>query len=450
MSGRQQVDSKSRGIVSVTRGPADLVVPPNVPEPGLMCRYGVAFPFQIAPRQAALSCSLRNENLPGGDFENGADIILFDDLSRISADGAVPITRNDKYVNEQTGQPRIVIRYPVVGGFVPLGARRADGSPHPHAGTGFGLCEALDFPMYEGCYYKKEDKRKSMVRIVEVRQFAYDGKQFRITATEAYDAERKLTAPGSDWALVWPGLRQAVADGDDLLYPVLATTGDPRAWRDGAMASGVARWTRQDGAWRPTAFRPVIVCDSPLADVWLEPSLVRDTDGALLFTARGCADPGLDKSAPVEVNHVVRVWRSTDDGQSWQPIIDQPQARGQAPITLNQAVDGTPYIVASALGRERDLLNIWPLSDDRTGLESPILVRDALGEFGPPPSGIVWFMDHANAGVVQLADGKWHDVLSYRIMDRGEHRGDDPAEPTGQYIEEVISTGPPVAPWRFD
>ena len=50
--------------------------------PGEICRYGVAFPFQVAPRLAAVLCCLRNEGHPVGDFENGSDVFLFDDLDR--------------------------------------------------------------------------------------------------------------------------------------------------------------------------------------------------------------------------------------------------------------------------------------------------------------------------------------------------------------------------------
>ena len=55
-----------RDIQGFTQGSADLVVPPRRPE-GLSCRFGMAFPFQVAPKLVALSCSLRNENLPAGD-----------------------------------------------------------------------------------------------------------------------------------------------------------------------------------------------------------------------------------------------------------------------------------------------------------------------------------------------------------------------------------------------
>ena len=428
-----------RGVQSITQGSADLVIPPHTPD-GLMCRYGVAFPFQVAPKMAALCCSLRNENLPAGDFENGVDVILFDNLRRISAQRATPLSRNEKYTDQKTGRPRIRIKYPIIGGFVPLGARFDDGTPHPHAGTGFGLCEVLDFPMYgtgaKG-YYKKADKRTSMVRLAETRQFSFDGTKFRVLRTDRWTASRPLKAPGSDWALIWPGLRHAIPDGDTLLYPILATQGDPGVWTNSAMATGVSRWARSDGAWRPVSFDPVAPRNGGM---WMEPSLVRDLDGALLFCARGVSGP---------LNNTVRVWRSVD-GEHWTLIIDLPNARGQSPITLNSAADGTPYIVTNVLGHERGWLGLWPLNEDRSGLAEMITVRHARKEFGAPPSKLVWFVDHPTAMTLRLADGQWHNVLTYRIMDRGEHRGDDPAPQTGQYVEEVVSRGPAISIWNFD
>ena len=216
------------------------------------------------------------------------------------------------------------------------------------------------------------------------------------------------------------------------------------------MAAGVSRWRNQDGRWRPVEFSPVVYSEEPMRCIWFEPSLVRDMDGALLFSVRGSADSGLSSDAPKDVNHRVRVWRLNDGGGDWQLIIDAPNARGQAPVTLNRALDGSPYIVATKLGHEREWLCIWPLNEDRTGLQEPITVRNALAEFGPPPVGPVWFMDHPNGQTVQLADGAWHHLLGYRIMDRGEHAGAPPAPQTGLYVAEVFSAGPAIAVWRFD
>ncbi len=114
------------GITAVTKGPADVTVPPNVP-PGEARRYGLGTPFQVGPRTAGIFCNLRVEGVAVGDFEDGTDAILFDDVSDIRADRAIPVTRNERVVDPETGERRIIVKYTVGCGFVPLGAKRADG-----------------------------------------------------------------------------------------------------------------------------------------------------------------------------------------------------------------------------------------------------------------------------------------------------------------------------------
>ena len=455
-SGNERTDSAERGIVRVTRGPADLVVPRDGDgfrdRDGF--RYGTAYLFQVGPNQAGLLCNLRFEGLPAGDFEAGMDMLVFDDIEKISSAKAVPVTRTAKYADRVTGQWRILIKYCVKGGFIPFGARRADGSPHPHAGTGFGFCEALDFPMKgpgpNYAYYSKLDKRALMVRTVEVQQLTFDGKEFKVPRVDTYTEAKPLRAPGSKWKITRPPLRMGIPDGDDILVGADATSNDASVNFSHPLATGVSRWRRVEGRWQPVEFTPVFssrAAKQPQVEHGhekmvepMEPSLVRDLDGALLFTARFAYTK--------YENHVVRVWRSVD-GRAWKLIVEQPDMRGQSPVTINRAADGTPYIVSNALGRERDKLVLWPFSRDRTGFAEPVTVRDALQQFGRPPSKIVWFMDHSNAGVVRLADGRWHNLLVYRIMDRGEHSGRPPAPQTGLYLEEVVSAGEAIPAWRF-
>jgi len=437
------------GIVRVTQGPADLVLPRAGDGLGDAdeFRYGIGHVFQAGPNQAGLLCNLRFEGLPAGDFEAGMDVVIFDDTQKISSANAVPVTRTVKYADRVNGQWRIVLKHLAVGGFIPFGARRADGSPHPHAGTGFGVTQSMDFPM-KGLgpsygYYSKLDKKKGMVRTTEVQQFTFDGKEFKVPRVDTYTQAKPLRAPDSKWKLTAPPLRMGIPDGDDLLAGVVATSNDASVLSSDPEAVGVSRWRRVDGRWQPVEFTPVVALTTSL---WAgEPSLIRDLDGALLFTARL---GGTKYKVYSPENHVVRVWRSVD-GRAWKLIVEQPDMRGQSPVTINRAADGTPYIVSNALGRERDKLVLWPLSRDRTGFEEPVTVRDALQQFGRPPSNIVWFMDHTNAGVVRLADGRWHDLLVYRIMDRGEHGGQAPPPQTGLYVEEVLSTGRAIPAWRF-
>lgn len=437
---------RRRGITGVSRDRADLAVPPD----GDGFRYGTGYLFQAGPTQAGLLCNLRTEGFPVGDFEAGMDAVIFDDAAKIARAKPVPVTRTTKYADRITGQPRIVLKHGVKGGFVPLGARRPDGSPHPFAGTGVGLCEALDFPMKGNGYYDKREKTRGMVRTTEVQHLAFDGKQLSVTGVETFTEANPLRVAGTKWKIYCPSLRMGIPDGDDLLMAVAATTGDTRVWFAKPHTVGMSRWRCQDGRWRPIEFHPVIadaktskpqvVYGVQVRLVPIEPTLIRDIDGSLLFSAR-FAYEAYDE-------HVLRVWRSVD-GVEWKRVLEVPETKGQAPVSINRAADGSPYLVSNPLGRERDRLVLWPLNDQRTGVLDPVLARDALGQFGRAPSGKPWFMDHPNAAVVRLADGHWHNLLVYRIMDRGEHSGRPPAEQTGLYVETVHSTGPERPMWNF-
>ena len=78
------------------------------------------------------------------------------------------------------------------------------------------------------------------------------------------------------------------------------------------------------------------------------------------------------------------------------------------------------------------------------------MVRDGRADFGPPPSGVTWTIDHPIVATLQLSDGLWHTVLGYRVVDRGEtNRGFAPPPETGTYLEEVVSAGKPIPAWRF-
>jgi len=437
---------RRRGIVGVTREAADLVVPAE----GDGFRYGTGYLFQAGPTQAGLLCNLRTEGFPVGDFEAGMDAVIFDDAAKIGQARPVKVTRTTKYADRETGKWRIVLKHGTKGGFVPLGARRQDGSPHPFAGTGVSFCEALDFPMKGNGYYDKSEKTRGMVRTTEVQQLAFDGKQFSVTGVETFTEAKPLRVAGTKWKITCPSLRMGIPDGDDLLMAVAATTGDTRGWFAKPHTAGVSRWRCQGGRWRPVEFHPVVadvktskrqvVYGVVMRLVPIEPTLIRDIDGSFLFSAR-FAYEAYDE-------HVLRVWRSSD-GVQWKRVLEHPEAKGQAPVSINRAADGTPYLVSNPLGRERDRLVLWPLNDERTGVLDPILARDALKEFGRTPSGKPWFMDHPNAAVLRLADGHWHNLLVYRIMDRGEHSGRPPAQQTGLYVETVQSTGPERPVWRF-
>ena len=223
-------------------------------------------------------------------------------------------------------------------------------------------------------------------------------------------------------------------------------------------AAGVMRWSRQGNKWLPVSFIPVTPPDNSI-----ESTLVRDQDGSLLFAVR----PGRPEDL-----HAVQVWRSQDEAQSWEKVIDVRGLTSIAPVTVNVAADGTPYIASNIYlvptdpidkrfklfrdrqgrikggGWTRQKLYLWPLTKDRRGLEAPILAREPRADFGPPPGGSMWRVDHPSSANIQLADGKWHNVLGYRIHEDVEAHAVIPAQ-TGAYLEEVISSGTPVPAWDF-
>ena len=463
----------TEGITGMTRGGPDLQVPPDTPE-GETWIYQLGLPFQADQDTGGYFCNIRVAGVKGTDFENGSDVFLFDGIDDVSSEGAVPITRNHREPNPNSKPPNqeaIMVKYPVMGGFVPRGAKRPDGCPHPHAGTGFGINQAIawrtEFPgpppygvnMFGRNPHTSEFEDMSrFYAYKEVHQLSYDGDSFQVVKTERVASEDLLAG----WKLN-TGLMNAIPDGDDL---ILAMGGS----REGqAGGSGMARWRRVDGQWEVVSFVPVTGGDSSS-----ESTLVRDLDGSLLFACRGNRNlAGVEASESATPGNDIRVWRSQDKGESWQKIIHVRGLISAAPITLNRAADGTPFIAANIYqvflegldrlkipkdsqgrpvlgGRSRHTLGIWPLNRDRSGLEMPIVARDLREEFGPPPGETAWRVDHPCSMVLRLADGKWHNVVALRILEYGEltHR-QMPTKHSGAYLEEVMSAGEPVAAWSF-
>jgi len=437
-------------------------------------------------------------------MEIGNDLLIMDHLGAIDSKRIQVLNRSEVKPHPRSGKPTLFARYPLQGGFVPYGALRSDGTPHPHAGTGFAVGVGLGFRgdrniANEVDYQNAEEADQYQYHELEIQQYGYDGAVFNIRSIAFDDGSHLL--PG--WYLRNCGLGAAIPDGDDLLQPFVGGCSRTK----GPMGSGVLRWHCVNEKWRPIDFTPVTIHNdiqeqdmedpqwsyvdnewrlvesvtNAISDAipdqeiekpqsgyvpldmlshYTEPSLVRDLDGSLLFTARA---QGTQPYAPgpLKAEHVC-IWQSTDGGRSWTKIMEAPHIRALTPMTLNRAADGTPYLAANparstnSLGQRlgsivmRETLMIWPLAHNRRSLLEPIMIRDCTNEWGKPPHGSFWRIDHPVGLTVRLSDNKWHHVLVYRGLEHNECDSDASVTPfTGTYIEKVFSNKEPQPVWRF-
>jgi hypothetical protein len=422
----------TRGISGVTKGPRDLSVPLETPA-GQEGIYQLGAPFQLSDTQAGMFCNIRRASVHANDLEMGSDLVMFDDPDAISSDNAITLIRGEEMDHPETGEPMILSTYPFVGGFVPVGARCDDRSPHPHAGSGFAVCTQRGYPVDARGTSWALDQPFERWRLQE---YSYDGATFRITRDDVIGITGLI--PGRMFSHFGSG--NAIPDGTDLIAAVGVQAESPQ---HGDQA-GLVRWRRDpEGCWQVVEFHPVAdalgVC---------EPTLVRDIDGALLLAARGSFETG--------DNQAFLVWRSEDGGSTWEKMIHERGVRNSAPVTLNRAADGTPYLAANPhylpsgqLFQHRELLALWPLAPDRRSVLPPIIIRDSA-DFGPGPYSHPWWLDHPLGCTLRLAGGVLRHLLAYRVLGNHEAVYDAaPAPQTGCYVEEVFSVNEPLGIWRF-
>lgn len=241
--------------------------------------YQLTRAFQLSPTEFGLLVNIRLCAIRPVDIETGNDLVILDRLDQVEPKATIPLNRGEFGIHPRTVQRLLLSRYPLAGGFIPVGACRADGSPHPHAGTGFAVSHVLGYPVDDagnvavyGLWEIPEADRHVMF---ELQQYRYDGATFTVEHSEMLNPEAVL--PG--WVFTSSPLSNSIADGDDLI-------GGFVGYRVGSAAatagSGMTRWKWRDGRWRLMEFTPV-----PEAEGAFEPSMVRDGDNSLLFAVRG-------------------------------------------------------------------------------------------------------------------------------------------------------------------
>jgi hypothetical protein len=412
--------------ITGTRWIAAFKVPP-VEKAGEVWRYGLGLPLQVADDRMAIILSIRRDFMPYVDFEAGADVVELSDPwgDRYTT---LELSRNHLEPDPRNGEDREIVKYPTTGGFVPSGAMLEDGSPHPHAGTGFGIIHAIGFPLPHLDPTRRLRLDRDWFEFAELQQYGHENGRFVIRKNRRFKAGGLPAGVSHGWT----SFTAAIPDGQDLLFSM----------RDMNGASGVSRWKRGDDGWLPVEFHRV-----PGAEGSIEPSLVRDVDGSFLFCARGDTEESI---------HSIRVWRSMDC-ISWDMIVNSEWTIARSPVTVNTAADGTPYVASNPMVEDRErfawgergILMIWQLNPRRDDLEDPIVVCNGSEEFGESPSGEGWYIDHPN-GQTLLIGGRWRHVLVYRVADRGEVKdGTSPVEATGCHLAEVTSSGENLPAWGF-
>lgn len=413
--------------------------------------YSLGYAMQLAPGKACALLSLRMENGPAIDFEGGTDLIVFEDLDSLSGKNAFPVSRNERGENPLNAQPSIFIKYPMTGGFVPLGAEEGASyeHAHPYAGSGFGVCQSVSFPQKgldsENQRYSWAN-REDLYRFFEIAQFSFDGEKVGVDKIERIQRDEIL--PG--WEFLSLSLSSAIPDGNDLLLGMQARRIDGE--RSSSGVAGIARWKKENKGWHISSFDPV---DESIE--LFEPSMIRVADGSLLL----CARPSWKEEL---YRFDILVWRSIDSGQTWTKVIHKKNYRSAVPVSIGRTVDGKAFVAGNLFtaplntapegkvmhGANREILCVWPLEDNFTELKSPCLARCPKYEFGASVQGTGLVADHPINSIVHLKDDRWHSLLSYRMMDSAEnYYGKGASGFTGCCFEEITSEGPTIEEWSF-
>lgn len=441
--------------VSVTHSRARLGAIAERKEPnGDRMLYGLGYCLQVGPTTAAV---LANRNVYSSqvgvwDFEDGVDVFLFDSLEDLATAKPIPVIRSGAEPDpDSDGRKRYHNRYPISGGFVPIGAR-VNGKPHPHAGTGFGYSTTLTYDLApDGTFRQDRGNVKEYQIFYELK---YDGKTFSARPVGKAFKGNRLPIGTTGWEFVSGGLTLAIPDGEDLLAVVRARdvkAGPERPWtpRVGAgNACGVSRWRRVDGRWKPVDFTPIAFSDS--AHNYYEPSLVRDAKGDLVF---GVRDDGRTWTNGWTLGvQDLNAWKSSDGGRTWRQIVHFEKVRSNSPTSVGRTADGRVFIAGNFQKGYRRHLALWPIAGDGASLGEPVTIRDATKEFKPNTS--MWLIDHPVSAILRLKGGEIVSVLSYRARDDfwGKDRNHPvtvPSPEAGCYIETVSSPGQPVPVWEF-
>jgi len=409
--------------------------------------YEVGMTLQLDRDHALLVASMREQG--GHDFEVGNDAFVFRHLSDIRPERAIPINRLELDRPRASGHGTCILgKFPANGGFVPLGATLADGSPNPAAGTGFLISGSLPFlpNRTDGDPESGPDDRP-----FELVQLRWDGQTLRVTQRE--ELFRLLgTRIGriglGNFCPQDRGFLCPFGPDDGTYVVVVRFDWDGQKWKATkagrpfitAQGNGTKSGRAQDTWSLPVAGGGLKLLATPPKPkvtprvyryLETESSILRAGDHYLVHTR------GADRKG--------RVYTS-EDGLNYRLLFEH--ANHTVPQVLNQGLDGTLYLATNpGPGWLRNPLLAYAVHDGR--VKEPVVLHDEKYIRGDAEKEVP-FIDHPRGANIFL-EGGWHHFLLYRVCDLRETNGQGapPFPQTGLYLTELRYDQVTTVPYRF-
>jgi hypothetical protein len=350
--------------------------------------YELGFCVQLDATHCLLVASMDEQG--GGDLCVGNDAFVFERLSDIQADRAIPVNRVDPhYKLKHSPGYAFLAKFPSRMGFIPLGSKLEDGRDHPGAGTGFVL---------SGCLTKEEKQSTEAPEApFELIQLRWDGQQLTVlpgvVVTELLGLELNGNA----------AITNALPMGESLLLPIGIGDGIRMFqfdWNGGEWAatkageSFITNHGREGLPGEELSFAPGET----------EPSLRKQGERYLINT-RGADGIG-------------RIYESTD-GFNYRLLSSRPNHT--VPQVLNQGLDGSLYVATNpGPGMVRNPLLAYPVSSDGSAevSDEPFTLHDEQGIRGDDQP-LIPFIDHSVSSNV-LLEGRWRHFNFFRVCDLTE------------------------------
>lgn len=346
--------------------------------------YELGFCGQIDESHCLLIASMDEQG--GGDLCVGNDAFVFERLSDIAPEHAIPINRVDPDYQLKRSEGRgFLAKFPGRLGFVPLGAKLGDGSDHPAAGTGFVLSTAI----------AKNGKHAAAVpeSIFELIQLRWDGQELKVAPGVLFNELLGHELNGT--AAITP----ALPFGPSLLWPMGVGDGirifqfDWNGQEWAATQAGPSFNTNPGRAGLPGE-------EFHFAPGETEPSLRRQDDRFLAYT-RGADGIG-------------RLYQSRD-GFNFELLV--ARANITVPQVLNQGLNGDMYLATNpGPGMLRNPLLGYQLDGDEW--TEPFTLHDEQGirsDEGP----LIPLVDHSIANNVVL-EGRRRHFNFFRVCELSE------------------------------